>query len=328
MNNKLKELKEQLDKLFKTGNLTLLDNEEILPIDVVPTGIFSLDKALGVGGIPKGRIIEIFGNEATGKTSLALYIVAAFQRAKGLVAYVDFEHSLDLKLSEAYGVNTKELILAQPMCAEEGLDLIEQLVRSGNINLIIIDSVAALVPQQEIDGEFADANMGVAARLMGKCMRKINPLLSKTGTTLLFINQQRQKIGVFFGSPYVTTGGVALKFYATVRIEVKTGEAIKDKDRKIGHNMIIKLVKNKVARPFTDTTVPLLYGLGFDIISDIRDYAVKENIIKLTGRTYEFKGEKIASGEDKCNEALRTNPELIQQIVDEINKKEANGNKE
>lgn len=319
MNSELKELKKKLDKAFGTGDLMVLDDENITPIEVVPTGILSLDKALGVGGIPRGRIVEVFGNEATGKTSLALYIAAAFQKHGGVVAYVDLEHSLDLKLSESYGVNINELVLAQPMSAEEGLDLIELLVRSGNVSLIVIDSVAALIPQAEIDGEFSDSNMGLAARLMGKCMRKLNPLLSQTKTTLLFINQQRQKIGVVFGSPYVTTGGHALKYYATIRAEVKTGEAIKDKDKKVGHNMIIKLVKNKVARPFTETVVPLYYGMGFDIISDIRDYAVREGIITLTGRTYEFKGEKIASGESKCSEALINNPDLVQKIVEEIN---------
>lgn len=318
MNKKLKELKKKLDKQFKMGSLILLDDEQIKDIEVVPTDIYSLDKALGVLGIPTGRMLEIFGPESSGKTTLALYVVAAFQKLGGVVAYIDVEHTLDLELSKILGVNVNDLVLAQPNSAEEALELIEQLTRSGDVQLIVVDSVAALVPQVEVESEYSESQMGVAARLMSKACRKLNPLLSKTNTTILWINQIRMKIGIAYGNPEVTTGGNALKFYCSQRLEVRKGQAIKDKDKIIGHNMNVKVVKNKVAPPFIKTQLPLYYGKGIDKIADIRDYAVDAGVIKRSGASYEFKGEKIAHGKEKCAEALANDEKLLNKILEEL----------
>jgi len=318
MNKKLKELQRIMESQFKTGNLMLLEDENPKDIEVIPSGIYSLDMKLGVGGIPRGRVIEFYGVPSGGKSSLALYFAAEAQKLGLLVAYLDTEHSLDLSLAQSLGVNIHELIFSQPDSGEQALDLMEELARSGNIGLIVLDSVAALVPQAEIEGDMGESHMGLQARLMSQALRKLTPVLSKTNTTALFLNQTRQKIGVFYGPNEVTSGGVALKFYSSIRLEIRKGETIKNKDNPIGHFMIIKVVKNKVAVPFLSTEVPLIYGYGVDKVADILDLAISLKIVDQSGAKHEYKGEKIAHGRSATLNKIGETPELLKKIIEDI----------
>jgi recombination protein RecA len=318
MNKKLKDLKAKLDKAFNTGDLMLLETENPKDIEVIPSGIYSLDSKLGVGGIPRGRVIEFYGVPSGGKSSLALYFAAEAQKQGLLVAYLDTEHSLDLALAQTLGVNIHELVFSQPDSGEQALELMEELARSGDIGLIILDSVAALVPKVEIEGEMGESHMGIVARLMSQALRKLTPVLSKTNTTAIFLNQIRQKIGVFYGPNEETTGGMALKFYSSIRLEIRKGEAIKEKDIPIGHSVIVKVTKNKVAPPFLRTEFPLIYGKGVDKVADILDLAISMNIVVQSGAKHEYKGEKIAHGRNAVLNKLADTPDLLKQLIGDI----------
>lgn len=318
MNSKIKELKTKAEKQFGKGSIMLLGDNEPVDTDNIPTGIFSLDQALGIGGIPRGRMIEVYGPESTGKTTLALYVTAAFQDRGLIAAYVDAEHSLDLKLAKVLGVKTGELLVSQPDSGEQALQLVEHLASSGDVGVIVVDSVAALTPQAEIEGQMGDANIGLQARLMSQACRKLTSILNKTKTTVVWINQVRMKIGVMFGNPETTTGGNALKFYCSQRLEVRKGQAIKekvnDKEAQVGHHMVVKVVKNKLASPFAKVQFPLLYGHGVDRIGDIFDLAVIDGIIDKAGAWYSYGGEKLGQGRNNAVESVANSSKLVDEI--------------
>jgi len=316
---KLKELKEAIEKDFGKGSIMLLGDTDPPVTEVINTGIFSLDRALGIGGFPKGRMVEVFGPESTGKTTLALYVVAEAQRRGDVVAYVDAEHSLDLRLAKILGVKTEELLLSQPDSGEQGLEIVEKLARSGDVGVIVVDSVAALTPQAELEGNMGDSNMGVQARLMSQACRKLTGVVSKTNTTLIWINQVRMKIGVVFGNPETTTGGNALKFYCSLRLEVRRGEQLKEKDKVIGHNMIVKVVKNKLAPPFTKATFPLMYGRGVDVMGDIFDLATELGIVEKSGAWFKYNGEQLGQGRNAAVENVAENETLMNELIGKIN---------
>jgi recombination protein RecA len=323
---KLKEVRASVEKEFGKGSLILMgDEDDASDIEVIPTGIFSLDRALGIGGIPKGRMIEVFGPESTGKTSLALYMVAAAQQRGDVVAFIDAEHSLDLKMARRLGVNTDDLLLSQPDNGEQALEIIDHLVRTGDVGIIVVDSVAALTPKAEIDGEMGDSHMGLQARLMSQCCRKVTGLASKAKTTIVWINQTRMKIGVFFGNPETTTGGTALKFYATLRLEVRKGAKITDKDSSVvGHTMRVKVVKNKLASPFKDTELPLIYGRGVDVIGDLFDLAVKNKVVDKAGAWYSFDGDRLGQGRAQALDKIvaKDLTDKIKEKLNEVSEKE------
>lgn len=320
----LAELNKTLNKQFNVDvSLARLGHKVNVNVAVISTKIPSLDDdVLGCGGIPRGRIIEIYGPESSGKTTIALHIVACEQQSTdNLCAYIDAEHSLDVKYAKKLGVNVDELIISQPDSGEQALETADLLIDSGTVSTIIVDSVAALVPQAELDGEMGDSNMGLQARLMSQGMRKLRGKANQKGVTLIFINQIREKIGVMFGSPETTTGGRALKFFATVRLDVRRKEIIGDKERPIGHQLQIKAVKNKTGSPMRSTTVRLIYGEGFDIFSDIISYAIKLGIIIQSGASYSFNGEKIGFGLEKTIDNLRNDKQLFEKIRVNISEK-------
>lgn len=318
MSKKLKDLIAKAEKQFGKGCLTYLGDNEAPVTDVIPTGIYSLDKALGIGGFPKGRMIEIYGPESGGKTTLALYAVAEAQQRGDVVAFVDAEHSLDLRLAKALGVKTEELLISQPDNGEQALEMVEHLARSGDVGVIVVDSVAALTPKAEIEGQMGDSNIGLQARLMSQACRKLTGVLSKTNTLLIWINQIRMKIGVMFGNPETTTGGNALKFYCSQRIEVRQGAKFKENDKVVGHTVVVKVVKNKMAAPFIRTDFPLIYGSGVDIVGDIFDLAVTLDIINKSGAWYSFEGKKLGQGRSNALGTIAEDDDMITKITEKL----------
>jgi recombination protein RecA len=305
-----------IEKAFGKGSIMRLGNDEALVKDVqaVSTGSVSLDIALGVGGLPRGRIIEIYGPESSGKTTLALHAVAEAQKKGGIAAFVDAEHALDVGYARKLGVRTDDLLISQPDTGEQALEITETLVRSGAIDVLVVDSVAALVPKAELEGEMGDAHMGVQARLMSQALRKLTGTISKSSTIVIFINQIRMKIGVMFGNPETTTGGNALKFYATQRLDIRRIGAIKDGDNVIGNRTRVKVVKNKVAPPFKEVEFDIMYGQGISREGDVLDLASNENIVDKSGAWFSFGGERIGQGREQTKAFLREHPEILQQI--------------
>ena len=312
----------QIDKEFGKGSLMKLgDNKDILDVDVIPSGSILLDEALGVGGYPKGRIIEIYGPESSGKTTLALHAIAECQKKGGIAAFIDAEHALDPTYAKNLGVNIDDLWISQPDNGEQALEITERLVRSGAIDIIVVDSVAALTPQAEIEGDMGDSHMGLQARLMSQALRKLTGILAKSNTTIIFINQIRMKIGVMFGNPETTTGGNALKFYASVRMDVRRIESIgKNQDELTGNRIRVKIVKNKVAPPFKKCEIDLMFGTGISKMGSLLDAAIKCNLIEKAGAWYSFKGEKIGQGRDKTLEYLQNNVEFQNELDAEVRK--------
>jgi recombination protein RecA len=305
-----------IEKAFGKGSIMRLGNEEAMVKDVeaISTGSTSLDIALGVGGLPRGRIIEIYGPESSGKTTLALHAVAEAQKKGGIAAFVDAEHALDVGYARKLGVRTDDLLISQPDTGEQALEITETLVRSGAIDVLVIDSVAALVPRAELEGEMGDAHMGVQARLMSQALRKLTGTISKSSTIVIFINQIRMKIGVMFGSPETTTGGNALKFYASVRLDIRRIGAIKKNEEVIGNETRVKVVKNKVAPPFREALFDILYGEGISRHGEIIELGVAHNIIDKSGAWYAYSGEKIGQGKDNTREFLREHPDMATEI--------------
>jgi recombination protein RecA len=305
-----------IEKAFGKGSIMRLGNEDALVKDVqaVSTGSISLDIALGVGGLPRGRIIEIYGPESSGKTTLALHAIAEAQRTGGICAFIDAEHALDVTYARKLGVRTDDLLISQPDTGEQALEITETLVRSGAIDVLVIDSVAALVPRAELEGEMGDAHMGVQARLMSQALRKLTGTISKSSTIVIFINQIRMKIGVMFGNPETTTGGNALKFYATQRLDIRRIGAIKDGEQVIGNRTRVKVVKNKVAPPFKEVEFDIMYGHGISREGDVLDLASTENIVEKSGAWFSFGGERIGQGREQAKSFLRDHPETLAQI--------------
>ena len=308
----------QIEKQFGKGSVMKLGDRVAVDIDVIPTGSLTLDAALGIGGYPKGRIIEIYGPESSGKTTLTLHAIAEVQKQGGRAAFIDAEHAIDPVYARSLGVRVDELILSQPDSGEQGLAIAETLVKSDAIDLVVVDSVAALVPQVELDGEMSDNSVGLQARLMSKALRRLSGLMNKTSCTLIFINQLREKIGVMYGNPETTTGGRALKFYSSVRIEIRRGEAIKNGSDIIGNKTNIKVVKNKVAPPFKTTSVDIIYGKGIARDGEIIDLAVEHDIIDKAGAWYAYQGEKIGQGRENVKIYLATHPEIMEEIENKV----------
>ena len=308
----------QIEKQFGKGSVMKLGDRAAVDVAVIPTGSLTLDMALGIGGYPKGRIIEIYGPESSGKTTLTLHAIAEVQKQGGTAAFIDAEHAIDPVYAKNLGVNIDELILSQPDSGEQGLEIAETLVRSGAIDLVVVDSVAALVPQVELDGEMADQQMGLQARLMSKALRKLSGVMNKTDCTILFINQLREKIGVMFGNPETTTGGRALKFYSSVRVEIRRSEAIKNGTEIVGNKVNIKVVKNKVAPPFKSTQVDIIYGKGISRDGEVLDLAVDKDIVDKSGAWYAYKGEKIGQGRENAKRYLVEHPDIMNEITEAI----------
>lgn len=309
---------EQIKARFGDGSIMKLGEAKRMNVEVIPTGCLSLDLALGVGGVPKGRIIEIFGLEASGKTTLAQHIVAEIQKIGGTAAFVDAEHALDPEYAKKIGVNVDELLISQPDTGEQALEIVETLVRSNAIDLVVIDSVAALVPKAEIEGEMGDQHMGLQARLMSQALRKLAGIVSKSNTCVIFINQIRMKIGVFFGNPETTTGGLALKFYSSVRIEVRRAAQIKKGEEIIGNRVNCKVVKNKVAAPFKSTQFDIMYNEGISVSGDALDTGVQFGIIEKSGNSYNFGENKLGVGREAVKDFLRANPKMIAEIKKKV----------
>jgi recombination protein RecA len=305
-----------IEKAFGKGSIMRLGNEEAMVKDIaaVSSGAVSLDIALGVGGFPRGRIIEIYGPESSGKTTLALHAIAEAQKAGGICAFVDAEHALDVGYARKLGVRTDDLLISQPDTGEQALEIVETLVRSGAIDVLVIDSVAALVPKAELEGEMGDAHMGVQARLMSQALRKLTGTISKSQTIVVFINQIRMKIGVMFGNPETTTGGNALKFYATQRLDIRRIGAIKDGDNVIGNRTRVKVVKNKVAPPFKEVEFDIMYGQGISREGDLLDLASQENVVEKSGTWFSFDGERIGQGREQAKTFLREHPAVLQKV--------------
>lgn len=312
--------KAQLEKQYRGEELfiQLESNNMKLRDNVISTGCLSLDIALGIGGIPKGRVIEIFGPESSGKTTLALHIVAEAQKAGGYAAFIDMEHALDTEYMKKLGVDTTELIVSQPSFGEQALSIVDTLIRSNSLEVIVVDSVAALVPKSELDGEMGDSFMGLHARLMSQALRKLTGTVKKTQTTVIFINQIREKIGVMFGNPETTTGGRALKFYSSMRLEIRRVTTIKDGTNSIGSRVRVKVVKNKVAPPFKQTEFDIMYGEGISYIGDIVDLAVEGDIIQKTGAWYSYDDTKIGQGRENAKSFLKDNQDILDKVVSDV----------
>lgn len=308
----------QIEKQFGKGSVMKLGDRAAVDVAVIPTGSLTLDMALGIGGYPKGRIIEIYGPESSGKTTLTLHAIAEVQKQGGTAAFIDAEHAIDPVYAKNLGVNIDELILSQPDSGEQGLEIAETLVRSGAIDLVVVDSVAALVPQVELDGEMTDQQMGLQARLMSKALRKLSGVMNKTDCTIIFINQLREKIGVMFGNPETTTGGRALKFYSSVRVEIRRSEVIKNGTEIVGNKVNIKVVKNKVAPPFKSTQVDIIYGKGISRDGEVLDLAVDKDIVDKSGAWYAYKGEKIGQGRENAKRYLVEHPDIMNEITEAI----------
>ncbi len=308
----------QIEKQYGKGSIMRLGESQAVDIPVISSGSLALDSALGVGGLPRGRIIEIYGPEASGKTTVALHAVASVQKSGGEAAFIDAEHALDPSYARNLGVNIDNLLIAQPDSGEQALEIADVLVRSGALDIVIIDSVAALVPQAEIDGDMGDAQMGLQARLMSQAMRKLTGIVHKTKTCVVFINQLRQKIGVFFGNPETTTGGNALKFYASVRLDIRRADAIKTGQEVIGNRTRVKVVKNKVAPPFKQAEFDIMYGTGISAEGELLDLAVLHNLIDKSGAWFSHNGDRIGQGRDNAKTFLKENPEIAVEIESQV----------
>lgn len=315
---------EKIEKDFGKGAIMKLGDKPAVSVETIPTGALALDVALGVGGIPRGRIIEVYGPESSGKTTLAQHIVAECQKKGGIAAFVDAEHALDPEYARNLGVNVDELLISQPDTGEQALDITEELVRSGAVDIIVVDSVAALVPKAEIEGSMEDQQMGLQARLMSKALRKLTGIIGKTNTTVIFINQLRQKIGVMYGNPETTTGGNALKYYASVRLEIKRVEGIKGDGEDVGNHVRVRILKNKVAPPFRTAEFDIIFGKGICKIGNILDVAVDLDIVKKAGSWFSFNDDKLGQGRDKAKEFLANNPEILNQVETLVREKLAN----
>ena len=317
----LDEALKQIEKQYGKGSVMRLGDRSNVDVDVISSGSLSIDYCLGVGGFPKGRIIEIYGPESSGKTTLALQAIAECQKAGGKAAFIDAEHAIDPKYAHNLGVDIDELVLSQPDSGEQALEITEVLVKSGAIDLVVIDSVAALVPQAELDGEMGDQNVGLHARLMSKAMRKLAGAMSANNCCAIFINQLREKVGIMFGNPEVTTGGRALKFYSTIRLEVRKSEAIKHGSEIVGNKVNVKIAKNKVAAPFKTTSVEIYYGEGISRVSEIISLGVDFDIIEKSGSWFSYKGDKIGQGKEAVRAYLKANPDIQTEIENEIKAK-------
>ena len=304
----------QIEKEYGQGTIMKLGTKDIVEVGSISTGSFSLDKALGIGGLTKGRVVEIYGPESSGKTTLTLQVIAECQKAGGSAAFIDAEHALDPEYAKALGVDIDELVVSQPDTGEQALEVTDTLIQSKSLDVIVIDSVAALVPRAELEGDMGDSHVGLQARLMSQALRKITGNIQKSNTMVIFINQIRMKIGVMFGSPETTTGGNALKFYSSVRLDIRRVGAIKDGDEVIGNETRVKVVKNKVAPPFKVVDFQILYGKGINRIGEVIEYAVKKDIVEKSGSWYSYKGEKIGQGLNKATEFLRENSKLLDEI--------------
>ncbi|MBR5998252.1 MAG: recombinase RecA [Deltaproteobacteria bacterium] len=312
----------QIEKQFGKGSIMRLGADAVLPdIKVIPTGSLSLDIALGVGGVPRGRIIEIYGPESSGKTTLALHVLAEAQKMGGIAAFIDAEHALDVHYARSLGVKTDDLLISQPDTGEQALEIADMLVRSGAIDLLVVDSVAALVPRAEIEGEMGDSHMGLQARLMSQALRKLTATISKSNCCVIFINQIRMKIGVMFGNPETTTGGNALKFYASVRLDIRRIAALKQGQDVIGNRTRVKVVKNKVAPPFKEAEFDIMYGEGISREGDIVDLGVSSEVIEKSGAWFSYNGERIGQGRENAKEYLRQHPEVMEEIEGKVREK-------
>jgi recombination protein RecA len=311
----------QIDKQYGKGSVMRLGEEARAPIRVIPTGSIVLDVALGIGGLPRGRVVEIYGPESSGKTTVALHAVANAQRAGGIAAFIDAEHALDPEYAKALGVDTDALLVSQPDTGEQALEIADMLIRSGALDILVIDSVAALVPRAEIEGEMGDSHVGLQARLMSQALRKITGALSNSGTTAIFINQLREKVGVMFGSPETTTGGKALKFYASVRLDVRRIETLKDGGEPVGNRTRVKVVKNKVAPPFKQAEFDILYGFGISREGSLIDMGVEQGILRKSGAWYTYEGDQLGQGKENARKFLRDNPDIANDIEKRIQDK-------
>jgi len=318
LKNTLEETLKQIEKLYGKGAIMRLGDRDTVDVDAIPSGSLLIDEAIGVGGYPKGRIIEIFGPESSGKTTLALHAIAECQKNGGRAAFIDAEHAIDPVYAKNLGVDINELILSQPDNGEQALEIVEMLAGSGSINLIVVDSVAALVPQAELDGEMGDSSVGLQARLMSKAMRKIAGVLNKKECAVIFINQLREKVGVMYGNPETTSGGRALKFYASIRIDIRRTEAIKAGNEIIGNTCRVKIVKNKVSAPFKQCEIDIIYGQGISKEGEILDRSVELGLIKKSGSWFEYNGAKIAQGRDAAKAYLKDNEDVAKDLLEKI----------
>ena len=308
----------QIEKQFGKGSIMKLGEAPVQEVEVIPTGCLTLDMALGIGGVPRGRIIEIYGPESSGKTTVSLHIIAEAQRLGGTAAFIDAEHALDPVYAQRLGVDIKNLYVSQPDTGEQGLEIAESLVRSGSVDIVVVDSVAALTPKAEIDGEMGDSHVGLQARLMSQALRKLAGITSKTKTCVVFINQLREKVGVMFGNPETTPGGKALKFYASVRMDVRKGEVIKDGDQSVGSRTKVKIVKNKMAPPFKTAEFDIVFGLGISKEGCLLDLAVENDIIQKSGAWFSYNGEKIAQGKENAKGYIANNPDFAAEVEAKI----------
>ncbi|WP_210478778.1 recombinase RecA [Naasia sp. SYSU D00948] len=308
----------QIDRQFGKGSVMRLGTEERAPIEIIPTGSIALDVALGIGGLPRGRIVEIYGPESSGKTTLTLHAIANAQRNGGIAAFIDAEHALDPEYAKKLGVDIDSLLVSQPDTGEQALEIADMLVRSGSIDLIVIDSVAALVPRAELEGDMGDSHVGLQARLMSQALRKLTGGLNQTKTTAIFINQLREKVGVFFGSPETTAGGKALKFYASVRLDIRRIETLKDGAEAVGNRTRVKVVKNKMAPPFKQAEFDILYGVGISREGSLIDFGVEHNIVKKSGAWYTYDGDQLGQGKENARNFLANNPDIANEIEKKI----------
>ncbi|HVG28802.1 MAG TPA: recombinase RecA [Pyrinomonadaceae bacterium] len=307
-----------IEKKFGKGSIMRLGEREVADVQAISTTSLSLDAAIGIGGVPRGRVVEIYGPESSGKTTLALHIVSEAQKAGGMAAYIDAEHAMDAEYAGKLGVQVDDLLISQPDSGEQALEICEALVRSNGVDVIVIDSVAALVPRAELDGEMGDSLPGLQARLMSQALRKLTAIVSSSNTTLIFINQIREKIGVMFGSPETTTGGRALKFYSSLRLDIRRIGAIKDGDRMVGNRTKVKVVKNKVAPPFREVEFDIMYGEGISREGDLLDLAVANNVVEKSGAWFSYKGERLGQGRENSKVTLKENPALLQRIGNDV----------
>ena len=309
---------EKIDKQFGKGAIMKLGDDKVEDVPVIPSGSVGLNVALGVGGYPRGRIVEIYGPESSGKTTLAIHAMAEVQKQGGIAAIIDAEHAFDRFYAEKLGVNTNDLLIAQPDCGEQALDIADELIRSAAVDLVVIDSVAALTPKAEIEGDMGENKVGLHARLMSQALRKLTATINKTNTTCIFINQLREKIGVMFGSPETTTGGNALKFYASVRLDIRKASPIKDGDEILGNQVRVKVIKNKVAPPFKKAEFDLMFNEGISRVGELIDMGVEKGILTKAGSWYSYEGNKLAQGRDAAKNVLRDNPDLAEEIENKI----------
>lgn len=320
-NKALKLAIEKIEKDFGKGSIMKLGDKTAVACEAIPTGALALDIALGIGGVPRGRVIEVYGPEASGKTTLAQHIVAECQKKGGIAAFVDAEHALDPEYAKALGVNVDELLISQPDTGEQALEIAEELVRSAAVDIVVIDSVAALVPKAEIEGAMEDQQMGLQARLMSKALRKLTGIVGKTNTTVIFINQLRQKIGVMYGNPETTTGGNALKYYSSVRLDIRRCDSIKKDDKDIGNRVRVKVVKNKVAPPFKTCEFDIIFGKGICKLGCILDVAVNMEIVKKAGAWFSYNEEKLGQGREKAKEYFENHPEILAEVEAKVREK-------